>query len=117
MFNDTITLPWDTINQTFTRRSPKGNRSVFVISGDSPSDERRVEIAHEVTSGRRVNSLVKFARSRPNPTTNLVEEASVQVKIVHPATFTDADMGRLNELCVGFLSSSGFFAKLYNQEQ
>lgn len=117
MFNDTIELNDLALNPvTFTRRSPRGNRSVFVPSGDTPSDERRIEIGHEVTSAKRVNSLVKFATIAPNPITNVLEEGSVQVKIVHPASFTATQVAELVHSAVVFAADGARVTKIFNQE-
>lgn len=114
MFTDTIAT--GTTSVTYTRRSPRGNRAVFVPSGDIPSNERRLEIAHEVSAARRVNSLVKFALNRAHPTTGVLEEGSVQVKLVHPASFTEAEVQLLADHTVKFLLAANV-TKLFNQEQ
>lgn len=114
MFNDTIVIGTTPI--TYTRRAPKGVRSVFVPAGDTPTNERKMEIAHEVTSTKRVNSLAKVALTRPNPVTTVLEEGSIQVKLVRPGSFTDTEMQLMRDHVVSFLSSTNF-AKLLNQEQ
>lgn len=114
MFNDTIVT--GTTSVTYTRRAPRGTRSQFVPVGDTPSNERRMELAHEVTSARRVNTLVKVSLTRPNPSTLVLEEGSVQLKLVHPASFTEAECQLLADHLVKFLVS-GNVTKLYNQEQ
>lgn len=114
MFTDTITT--GTTSVTYTRRAPRGNRAVFVPSGDTPSNERRLEISHEVTAAKRVNSLVKFAIVAPHPVTNVLEEGSIQCKIVHPASFTEAQVQLYCDHLVKFLTS-GNVTKVFNQEQ
>lgn len=114
MFTDTITV--GTVPVTYTRRSDKGTRSVFVPAGDTPSNERRLELAHEVTASKRVNSLEKIAITRPHPTSGVLEEASVQVKVVRPASFTDAEMQLLRDHAVLFNTSTNF-GKVLNQER
>lgn len=114
MFTDTITV--GTTPVTFTRRNPNGARSVFVPSGDIPQDERKLEIAHEVTAARRVNSLVKVSRTRINPTTEVMEEVSFAVKITHPASFTEAEVQLIRDHAVTFLTA-GNVTKLFNQEK
>lgn len=114
MFNDTIVTGTTPI--TYTRRSPKGVRSVFVPAGDTPTNERKVEIAHEVTTTKRVNSLVKIAITRPNPVSSVLEELSVQFKIVRPGSATDTEMQLIRDHLVTFATSTNF-AKLLNQEQ
>lgn len=114
MYTDTIIV--GTIPVTYTRRSPKGARSVFVPSGDTPSNERRLEIGHEVTAAKRVNSLEKFALIRPHPVTGVLEELSIQVKYTRPASATEAEM----QLLADHVKSFGTIAnvtKIYNQEQ
>lgn len=114
MFTDTIVV--GTISVTYTRRSDKGTRSVFVPAGDTPANERRIELAHEVTASKRVNSLEKFAITRPHPITGVLEEASVQVKVVRPASFTDTEMQLLRDHAVLFNSSTNY-GKILNQER
>jgi hypothetical protein len=114
MFNDTITI--GTTPVTYTKRAPRGTRSVYVPAGDTPTNERRVELGHEVTTTKRVNSLVKRALVRPNPLTDVLEEGSIQIKIVRPGSFTDAEMQLMRDECVSFLTSTNF-AKVLNQEQ
>jgi hypothetical protein len=114
MFADTIAT--GTTSVTYTKRAPRGARSVYVPVGDTPDSERRLELAHEVTSAKRVNSLVKFAKIRPNPITNVLEEGSIQVKIVHPASFTEAEVQLYVDHCVKFLTAANV-TKIFNQEQ
>jgi hypothetical protein len=113
MFTDTIAT--GTTPVTYVRRSPRGNRACFVPTGDTPQNERRIEIGHEVTAARRVNTLVKVALTRPNPITDVLEEGSVQVKIVHPASFTEAEVQLLADHFVKFATAANV-TKLYNQE-
>lgn len=115
MFTDTIAL--GTTSVTYTRRTRKGLRDVFVPVGDTPDNERRIELGHEVTASRRVNSLVKIAKVRPNPSnTTVSEEGSIQIKIVHPASFTEAEVQLLADHAKTFLSVANV-TKIYNQEQ
>lgn len=114
MFTDTITT--GTTSVAYVRRAPRGNRAVFVPSGDTPANERRLEIAHEVSAAKRVSSLVKFALTRPNPVTNVLEEGSVQVKLVHPASFTEAECQLLVDHFVKFGIAANV-TKVFNQEQ
>lgn len=117
MFNDTIVLDNGlAANITFVRRNPRGTRQVFVPSGDTPSDEKRIEIGHEVTSAKRVNTLVKFGWVKANPVTNVLEEASIQIKIVHPASTTLEDVQMLSHFASNFISDNSTVAKLFNQE-
>lgn len=114
MFTDTIAT--GTTSVTYTRRSPNGsNRSRFVPVGDTPANERRIEIAHEVSAAKRVSTLVKIALSRPHPVTSVAEEASVQVKVVHPASFTEAEVQLIVDHFVKFATAANV-TKLYNQE-
>lgn len=114
MFTDTITV--GTTPVSFIRRTMRGLRSVFVPSGDTPSNERRVEIGHEASAAKRVSSLVKFALVRPNPVSNVLEEASIQTKFVHPASFTEAEMQVLADQNAKFWTPANT-TKVYNQEQ
>lgn len=114
MFTDTISTGTTVV--PYIRRTPRGTRTVFVPTGDTPQNERRIEIGHEVTAARRVNTLVKIALVRPNPVTDVLEEGSVQVKLVHPASFTEAEVQLLVDHSVKFLIP-GNVTKLYNQEQ
>lgn len=114
MFTDTIVI--GTVPITYTRRTPKGTRSVFVPVGDTPSNERRLEIAHESTASKRVNSLAKVAQVAPHPVTNVLEEGSIQIKIVRPASFTEAQVQLLADHAAKFLVS-GNVTKMFNQEQ
>jgi hypothetical protein len=113
MLSDTIVT--GTTAVTYTRRSPKGTRSVFVPTGDIPSNERRIEVAHEVTAAKRVNSMVKVALNLANVNL-IVEECSATVKIAHPASFTEAQVQLLVDHLVKFLTA-GNVTKLFNQEQ
>lgn len=114
MFTDTIAL--GTTPVTYTRRAPRGNRSVFVPSGDIPSNERRLEIAHETSAARRVNSLVKVALMLQNPTTSVMEECSIQIKYTHPASFPEATVQLLANHGATMLLPANV-TKVYNQEQ
>lgn len=117
MFNDTIVLNNSVpAAVTFTKRSPRGSRNVWVPSGDLPSSERRIEIGHEVTSAKRVNSLVKIAKVTTHPVTNVLEEHSYQVKIVHPASATLADVKDLNAFVCSFFGTAANVEKVFNQE-
>jgi hypothetical protein len=114
MFTDTLAL--GTTPVTYVRRSPRGNRSVFVPSGDTPQNERRLEMAHEVSAAKRVSSLNKVALVRPNSVTNVLEEGSIQIKLVHPASFTEAEVQLLADHGKTLLSVANV-TKTYNQEQ
>lgn len=114
MFADTIAT--GTTSVTYTRRAPRGTRTVFVPVGDTPDNERKLEVAHEVASSKRVSSLVKFGKIRAHPVTNVLEEASVQVKIVHPASYTEAEVQLIADHAVKFLTPANV-TKLFNQEQ
>lgn len=113
MFTDTITT--GTIPVTYTKRAPKGARNTWVPSGDLPSNERRMEIGHEVTAAKRVSSLVKFALVRPHPTTGILEEASVRIITTRPASFTNAEMELINNHANLFHTGANF-TKVLNQE-
>lgn len=114
MFTDTIIT--GTTSVTYVRRAPRGNRAVFVPSGDTPDNERKIEIAHEVAASKRVNSLVKFARMRPHPVTAVPEEISIQVKIVHPSSATQMEVDAIRDHVVVFMTNTNV-AKIFNQEQ
>lgn len=114
MFTDTIAL--GTTPVTYVSRAPSGGRSIRVPSGDTPANERRLEIASENNAANRVSSMVKVAVRRPHPVTAVSEEASVTVKIVRPASFTEAEI----QLAVDHLKtmlSAANVTKLYNREQ
>lgn len=113
MFTDTINLGTTPI--TYTRRTRRGNRAVFVPTGDVPANERRLEIAHEVSAARRVNSLAKVALTASHPVTNVLEEGSIQIKITHPASFTEAQVQLLADHAKTMLASANV-TKLFNQE-
>lgn len=114
MFNDTIAL--GTTPVTYTKRSPRGTRSVFVPTGDTPSNERRLEIDHEVTSAKRVNSLVKTALVRAHPVTSVLEEIGIQITIKRPASASEAEVQLIGDHLKTMLSP-GNITKLFNQEK
>jgi hypothetical protein len=84
--------------------------------GDTPANERRKEIGHEVSAAKRVSTLSKTAIVRPHPVTSVPEEAYVLTKIVHPASFTEAEVQTLVDQEVKFLVA-GNVTKLFNQER
>jgi hypothetical protein len=114
MFNDTITT--GTTAVTFTKRTSAGTRTIWVPVGDTPANERRLEVGHEVSAAKRVSSLVKVAIVRPHPVTSVAEECSLQCKIVHPASFTEAEVQTVVDQGVKFLIAANV-TKIYNQER
>lgn len=114
MFTDTITT--GTVSVTYTRRSNKGTRSVFVPSGDTPVNERKQEIAHEVTAAKRTNSLVKFAITYQNPITGVLEEVSFNGTWKRPASATEAQVQLVTDHFVKFATAANV-TKIFNIEQ
>lgn len=114
----TDTLIKGTTAVSFVRRTPLGGRSKFVPSGDTPANERKVEVSHEVTATRRVNTLEKVSLTRPNPANAaLLEELSVALVIKRPASATEAEIQLLvNQLYTPSGGIPGHVTKLYNQE-
>lgn len=127
MFDDTIAIKTVadrpavmadgfTTSVTFARRTPKGVRAQFVPVGDIPVTERKLEIAHEQTASKRVNTLVKVSKQRDASGVNL-GEASAQFKLVRPGTATLAETILLITTLCGFLLAEGAIEELYNQGQ
>jgi len=116
MFTDTITM--GTTPVTYVRRTPRGNRSSFVPSGDTPSDERRLEIAHEVTAARKVNSLAKCSRTRNDPgsTVSKPEEICAQLTLKRPPSCTLAEYLAVADHLISWATTANL-TKMYNQEQ
>jgi hypothetical protein len=115
MLTDTQTLGTTTV--TFTRRVAAGQTSQFVPSGDTPANERKLRVGHEVTKSGTVNTLyavshVKLDAASPTGATAL---ASVQVKIIRPRFVSAADMSLIVDQVKTGLTTTVINA-LLNQE-
>lgn len=114
MFPDTITV--GTVPVTYTRRgSSNTSRILRVPVGDPPANERKMELAHEVTAAKRVNSMVKFGITTIDPVTGKVDTVEGTMKISRTANITEAQVKLVADHMVTFLSPSNV-TKIYNQE-
>lgn len=114
MFNDTITT--GTTAVSYTRRgSSNTNRIMRVPVGDPPSNERSMELAHEVTSAKRVNSMVKFGITVIDPVTGKTDTVSLTGKLSRTPNITEAQVQLVVDHFVKFAIPANV-TKLYNQE-
>lgn len=114
MFTDTITT--GTIAVVYTRRgTSNSNRIVRVPVGDTPSNERKMEIAHEVTAAKRVNSLVKFSLTLIDGVTGKTDVVNLSCKLDRTANITEAQVQLVYDHLVKFAIPANV-TKIYNQE-
>jgi len=117
MLNDTQTL--GTIPVNYIRRASSGTLSNFVPSGDTPSNERKLRVGHEVAKSQTVNSLyaVSHLKSDPANPAAPAKPAAVQVKIIRPGFVSATDMKLIIDETINGLLDAGVQDALLNQEQ
>lgn len=115
MFTDTIST--GTIAVVYTRRgSSNTSRILRVPVGDTPANERRMEIAHEVTAAKRVNSMVKFGLTIIDAVTGKTDTADFTCKLSRTANITEAQVQLIVDHLVKFAGVPANVTKIYNQE-
>lgn len=116
MFSDTISTGTTSVTYARQRHTMPGQRARFSPTGDTGTNERFIEIAHEKTKTKRQNSLVKIGLNRENPTVpGQIEELSIQIKLSIPPSATPAEMELLRDHAVVFFSAANL-TKILNAE-
>lgn len=116
MLNDTLSIGTTPISYVRQKHAMPGQRARWSPAGDVLTNERFVEVAHETTKSKRLNSLVKVGLNRENPTVpGQVEEISVQIKVSAPASATNAEVELIRDHAVSLLSAATL-TKILNGE-